>query len=237
MYLMLSERYRDSGYSDRYLRDEHPFVVEDPLFNTCYLWSLESMAVIAELLGFSAGPYREQAGLVLDALSSRLWNAEAGVFQALDLRHGKLSPAVTVGGIVPLMASGLARHQAGALRDLLLSEHFRIQDMAFGAPSNDLEAPTFDRRLYWRGPTWVNTNWLLWKGLLQHGYAAEAALVRDGVLKAAQTAGMHEYFDPFDGTGRGSGGFGWTAALVMDMAASVDAAAGVDVAAGGDGQA
>lgn len=222
IYVLLSEGFRDSGYSDLYLRDEHPFVVEDPLFNSCYLWSLESMALIAELLGREDGPYREQAGVVLDALTSRLWNAEAGVFQSLDLRRGKLSPAVTVGGIVPLMATGLARQQADTLRDLLLSEHFRLRDMPFGVPTNDLTAPTFDRRLYWRGPTWVNTNWLLWKGLLQHGYAAEAALVRDGVLKAAETAGMHEYFDPFDGTGRGSGAFGWTAALVMDMAASVD---------------
>lgn len=222
MYVLLSEGYRDSGYSDLYLRDEHQFVVEDPLFNTCYVWSLGSMAAIADLLGLDAGPYREQAGAVLDALSARLWNAEAGVFQALDLRRGKLSPAVTVGGIVPLLAPGLAREQADALRGLLLSEHFRLQDMAFGVPTNDLKAPTFDRRLYWRGPTWVNTNWLLWKGLLQHGYAAEADLVRDGVLTAARTAGMHEYFDPFDGTGRGSDGFGWTAALVMDMVASVD---------------
>jgi glycogen debranching enzyme len=219
IYVLLSEGYRDSGYSDRYLRDEHPFVVEDPLFNSCYLWSLESMAVIAELLGHDAEPYLDQADAVLKALVARLWNAEAGVFQARDLRRDELSPAVTVGGVVPLMATGLPREQAASLRDLLMSEHFRLPEMPFGVPTNDLAAPTFDRRLYWRGPTWVNTNWLLWKGLLRHGYVREASLVRDGVLRAADTAGMHEYFDPFDGTGRGSGAFGWTAALVMDMAA------------------
>jgi glycogen debranching enzyme len=222
LYVLLSEAYRDSGYSDKYLRDEHPFVVEDPLFNTCYIWSLDSMVIIAKLLGREIEAYRDDAEAVLDALTSRLWNTRAGVFQARDLRREQLSDAVTVGGIVPLAAPGLARRQADALRDLLQSEHFRLRDMRFGVPTNDLTSPTFDPRLYWRGPTWVNTNWLLWKGLRRHGYTAEADLVRAGVLEAVRTAGLYEYFDPFDGTGRGSAAFGWTAALVMDMVAADD---------------
>jgi glycogen debranching enzyme len=127
---------------------------------------------------------------------------------------------VTVGGLAPLLVPGLPGRQADALRNVLLSDRFRLPDMRFGVPTNDLTAATFDARLYWRGPTWVNTNWLLWKGLRQHGYGEEADLVRAGVLAAAETAGLHEYFDPFDGTGRGSAAFGWTAALIMDMAAT-----------------
>jgi glycogen debranching enzyme len=95
-------------------------------------------------------------------------------------------------------------------------------------PSNDLTAPTFDPRLYWRGPTWVNTNWLLWRGLHRHGYAEEAGLVRAGVFEAVRTSGLHEYFDPFDGTGRGSAAFGWTAALAIDMEVSADGPGGTD---------
>ncbi len=220
LYVFLSERYRDSGYSDAYLRHEHPFVVEDPLFNACYIWSLDAMAVIAKLLGHEGGPFLDQARLVQEALVARLWNDAAGVFQARDVRRDQLSSAVTVGGLVPLLVPGLPGRQADALRKVLLSDRFRLPDMRFGVPTNDLTAATFDARLYWRGPTWVNTNWLLWKGLRQHGYGEEADLVRAGVLAAAETAGLHEYFDPFDGTGRGSAAFGWTAALIIDMAAT-----------------
>ncbi len=229
LYVLLSERYRDSGYSDAYLRDEHPFVVEDPLFNACYIWSLDAMAVIAKLIGHEGGPYLDQAGLVQDALIARLWNGRAGVFQARDVRRDQLSAAVTVGGIVPLLVPALPGRQADTLREVLLSDRFRLADMRFGVPTNDLTAATFDSRLYWRGPTWVNTNWLLWKGLRQHGYGEEASLVRAGVLAAAEAAGLYEYFDPFDGTGRGSAAFSWTAALVMDMAAT-----GSDLSADGD---
>jgi glycogen debranching enzyme len=226
LYVLLSEGYRDSGYSDEYLRDEHPFVVEDPLFNACYVWSLDAMAEIAGLLGEDGAPYREESVRVTEALTSRLWNADAGIFQALDVRHGRLSAAVTVGGLAPLLIPGLDPGRVRALRDMLCSERFRLPEMRFGVPTNDLTAPTFDPRLYWRGPTWVNTNWMLWRGLLSHGYAQEAALVRAGVLEAVRTSGLHEYFDPFDGTGRGSAAFGWTAALAMDMAASAADQAG-----------
>jgi glycogen debranching enzyme len=217
LYVLLAEAYRDSGYRDDYLRDEHPFVVEDPLFNACYIWSLESMAEIARLLGRDPGGHARDAEVARHALAARLWNPGLGVFQARDLRRDELSPAVTVGGLVPLLDPGLQRAQREALRNMLRSERFALTSMRFGVPSNDLTAGTFDARLYWRGPTWVNTNWLLWKGLRQHGYAQDAELVRAGVLEAVRTAGPYEYFDPFDGTGRGSEAFSWTAALVLDL--------------------
>jgi glycogen debranching enzyme len=220
LYVMLSEIYRESGYSDAYLRHDHPFVVEDPLFNACYIWALESMAEIAGVLSLDGRSYREDAAAARAALADRLWNPEQGIFQALDLRRDRLSPVVTIGGLAPLLDPGLRSDQAGALRAMLSSDHFRLPDMRFGVPTNDLLAPTLDTRLYWRGPTWVSTNWLLWRGLLSHQFATEAELVRRGVLGAVMTAGPYEYFDPFDGTGRGSGAFSWTSALFMDMAAS-----------------
>lgn len=222
LYVLLAEGYRDSGYSDGYLRDDHPFVVEDPLFNACYIWSLESMAIIARLLGRDGGSYRADAAAARDALVSRLWNPQAGLFQARDLRRGQLSDAVTVGGLAPLLTPGLPREQRDALRTTLLSDRFQLKTIRYGVPSNDLTAPTFDARLYWRGPSWVNTCWLLWKGLREHGYAEEAGLVRAGVLEAVRASGPYEYFDPIDGTGRGSAAFSWTAALAMDMAADTD---------------
>jgi glycogen debranching enzyme len=221
-YILLAEKYRRSGYSDRYLRDEHPFVVEDPLFNACYIWSVAAMTEIAGLLGQDPDGYQEDLQTARKTLGSRLWNSRQGVFQALDLRRDQLSAAVTVGGIVPLLDPGLNRDQLSALHRLLLSEHFELQTLRFGVPSNDLRSATFDARLYWRGPSWVNINWLLWKGLRLHGYTEEAELVRAGVVAAVTTSGPYEYFDPFTGAGRGSDAFSWTAALLMDMTASPD---------------
>ena len=73
----------------------------------------------------------------------------------------------------------------------------------------------FDERRYWRGPVWINTNWLLWWGLRQHGLEAAAEEVLMSSVRLVARSGFHEYFDPFTGEGFGTGGFGWTAALTL----------------------
>jgi glycogen debranching enzyme len=84
-------------------------------------------------------------------------------------------------------------------------------------PSFDLLSESFDRRRYWRGPIWINTNWLLWSGLDQHGRDSETDDILLSTLRLVERSGFREYFDPLDGTGYGSDGFGWTAALTLDL--------------------
>ena len=68
----------------------------------------------------------------------------------------------------------------------------------FVVPS-DLLGEGFDERRYWRGPVWIDTNWLLWSGLHQHGQLEEADEMLVGSLRLVKRSGFHEYFDPFDG--------------------------------------
>ena len=87
-------------------------------------------------------------------------------------------------------------------------------------PTCDVQSAAFDRGGYWRGPTWVNTNWLVWLGALTHHLDAVADLLLGSTLRLVRQSGFREYFDPFDGTGRGSHDFSWSAALVLDLLAS-----------------
>jgi len=72
-------------------------------------------------------------------------------------------------------------------------------------------------RRYWRGPTWVNSAWLLWLGLRRLGYADEAARLARGVIGAVEREGLREYYDPRSGTGLGAVDFAWSA-LVAELA-------------------
>jgi len=84
-------------------------------------------------------------------------------------------------------------------------------------PSYDLGGPEFDRRRYWRGPVWINTDWLIWRGLRQHRQASLAREVEDSMVRLVERSGFREYFDPFGGAGYGSRDFSWTAALLIDL--------------------
>lgn len=68
-------------------------------------------------------------------------------------------------------------------------------------------------RRYWRGPTWVNSAWLVWLGLLRLGYENEAATVVQALLETVVREGLREYYDPNAGTGMGARDFAWSALL------------------------
>jgi glycogen debranching enzyme len=210
---------RDAGYRAEYLRDDHPFVVEDPLFNAVFLASTHALAEVAEIAGADPGPHREAAQRIHDALLDRLWDAETCCFRARDVRTGKLIPMATIGGFVPLLDPDLPPGIVRGLVELLLSARF-AGATGYPVPTCDVQSVAFDRNAYWRGPTWVNTNWLVWLGALTHHLDAVSDLLLGSTLRLVRQSGFREYFDPFDGTGRGSHDFSWSAALVLDLLAS-----------------
>ena len=79
-------------------------------------------------------------------------------------------------------------------------------------------------RRYWRGPTWVNSAWMVWIGMRRLGYEQEAERMAQGLFGAVEREGLREYYDPRDGTGLGAVDFAWSA-LIAEMA-EPDPAAG-----------
>ncbi|MCD0451086.1 hypothetical protein LO762_18050 [Actinocorallia sp. API 0066] len=218
-YVWLVTTLRDAGYKDGHLRDVHPFAVEDPLVNGTYLAALQAVAELAEITGGDPVPHREAAARVREALLERLWDPEQRCFRALDVRTGKPVPAVTVASFAPLLDPGLPAYAVRGLAELLLSSRF-AGAAGYPVPTCDIQASAFDRAGYWRGPSWINTNWIVWAGAAGHGLTAVADLIGGATLRLVRQSGFREYFDPFDGTGRGSHDFSWSAALVLDLLAS-----------------
>ena len=64
---------------------------------------------------------------------------------------------------------------------------------------------------------WANLNWLLARGLRQHGLVGQAGRLEETTLQLAEQGGIREYFDPLTGEGRGSEDFSWTAAVLLDI--------------------
>jgi glycogen debranching enzyme len=83
-------------------------------------------------------------------------------------------------------------------------------------PSTDLEVSYFKPITYWRGPVRINTNWMIWLGLLKCGFKQEAELIKQGILELAVNHGFREYYNPYKGKGLGGRDFSWSAALVID---------------------
>jgi glycogen debranching enzyme len=109
----------------------------------------------------------------------------------------------------------------------LVEEHLLNRDeflTAVAPPSVSVAEPSYEPdgghslvRRYWRGPTWVNSAWLVWLGMRRLGYHDEASRLANGLIGAVAREGLREYYDPGTGTGLGAKDFAWSA-LTAELA-------------------
>lgn len=211
---LLVRRNRKLGFDARRLRERgHPLLCE-ALVNT--LWSLSLQALGRP----SATP----------ALVERLWDERRGLFvdegQPGAIRPGPLTWASLAPLALPDLPEPIGRR---LVEEHLLDEHEFLTPVA--PPSVSAREPSYEPgggrgpiRRYWRGPTWVNSAWLVWLGMRRLGYEEEARRLAAGLIAAVEREGLREYYDPRSGRGLGAEDFAWSA-LVAELADPDPAAA------------
>ena len=174
----------------------------------------------------------------------RLWDDRRGLF--LDVARGDLAHedrTDAADGDRRIRTSTWSALAPLALPDLpeeigrrLISEHLldrRRYWLPFPPTSVSAQEPTFEprkwkeplRRLYWRGPTWINSAWLLWMGLLRYGHEAEAMEMATRLSGAVAEERLREFYEPYSGEGLGAKEFGWSS-LIAELADPDPVAAG-----------
>lgn len=91
----------------------------------------------------------------------------------------------------------------------------------YPVPSVALNDPKYNPEQMWRGPTWVNINYLIIEGLLKTGYHKIAQDLRDRTLELiANHKDIFEYYHPQTGEipPKAAAIFGWSSALYIDLA-------------------
>ncbi|WP_051388937.1 amylo-alpha-1,6-glucosidase [Arthrobacter sp. 35W] len=181
--------------------------------------ALDAMADLAEESGDpeTAARHRALAESTAAALVERRFDSEVGRFVALTPagRRGTVTPF----GLMPLLTGRLPAPVKAALTAQLADP--TLLGAPYGLPTVGLSEPEFNQDRMWRGPVWLNVNWLIVQGLLRSGLEADAAaLAEQTVAMVVASGGLHEYWNPLTGT-RAVGattGFGWSAALFLDLA-------------------
>lgn len=220
-YVALVECFKRAHYDEARMRASCPFWVVDPLFNSALAVAGEEMAGIAARLGADPEPFRAAAARTTRALNERLWDPELGLYVGYDRLRRLPLRAPIAACFAPLLTAAPDEAQMHALLTTMTAARFwPPHARGHGVTSYDRLAPGFSRRQYWRGPVWVNVNWLLARGLRRHGLTAPAERLERETLRVVERVGCWEYYDPLNGEGLGSERFSWTAALVLDILAA-----------------
>ena len=158
-YFWLVERSRRLQYDSRAIIARYDEHVEDVLVNVFYALSLRALA---RLTGDDA--YQARAPRTERALIERCWDEDRGLFWDLaGPRHTPLRVS-TWSSLAPLALPSLPEEIARRLIEehLLHPQRYRAP---YGIPSVSMEEPSFRAGWHlfrcWRGPSWINTVWLL----------------------------------------------------------------------------
>ena len=206
-FLLLLHRNRALGYDlRRIVKAGGPVCCE---VQTNVLYNLSRMA-----LGLPS---------LTSTIVERMYDDARGLFYPLARPEPRTSPALAWSALSPLALPDLPE----PIGRRLVEEHL-LNPRQFWTPVPPPSVSAADRsftrgdggrlglRRYWRGPTWINSAWLLWLGLIRLGYLEQAAELASRLAAAVQKQGLREYYEPYTGRGMGAADFAWST-LVLEL--------------------
>ncbi len=212
-FIHLVDTYAACGWEPAKQWEKAPFKVAEIQTTAILLKAGEELERLAHELG------RTEDAAEIAALNEKTrkailaqWRPALSRFVSRDLVSDEDIEAPTQAGFIPLLSLDLDRPMAEAS---VAEMKAWSKDLKVAFPTTRPGVESWEPKRYWRGPAWAIINWLLIDGLRRNGYRDAAQDLRLSTLKAIETEGFAEYFDPVTGEGCGGLGFSWTAAAYL----------------------
>jgi neutral trehalase len=195
------------------------FVVADVMVNVIYIENLRVLAELCLQVKDDAGAaiYIARAAKARDSLEELCWDETDGLYYDVNGKENQKLRVNTFTSLMPLLLADLAPKKVEALMAHLLNPDEYWAE--FPIPSTAMNHPTYrpetvGGNLVWRGPTWINSNWYLARGLMRHGRVDLARVIANQSILAMRKSGVREYYNPQNASGRGAPDFSWSTILL-----------------------
>lgn len=158
------------------------------------------MAKIAAELGDTQGEkyFTEWYNNIKTAVNDKLWSEEDGFYFDYDILDKKLHKVWSVASFLPLLAGICDGKRAEKLVSQLKNP--KTFGTPFPVPCISKEDPSYGSDM-WRGPVWLNYNYMIISGLKEYGFCDLAQELTDKTVDVVnewylRTGTVYEFYDP-----------------------------------------
>lgn len=192
-----------------------PFLVADVAMTAMLCRAEADLQWLQRELAIPSGGAADRRAHLVAALNGPLWDGDRNAYRDFDLISGQPIRVDHIANYLPLYAGVVPPDRARLMVEQL--DDPQRYGAAWPVPTVPLCDPAFEPQRYWRGPTWININWLLVAGLRASGFDDASTRLAARTVELVARSGFREYFDPQTGQGYGAENFAWTAALTIDL--------------------
>ena len=164
--------------------------------------------------------WEQEFNTLSDRIRNNFYDEKSGYFYDIDAENGEfLNSALGPEGWTPIWCEIATKKQAEkVIKHMMDSTRFNT---TVPLPTIDVSHPKFDpKNGYWRGPVWLDQLWFGVDGLHKYGYAKEASLLKNKVIKNCEGLNksgisIRENYHPLTGEGLNAEHFSWSAAHLI----------------------
>ena len=211
-YVTIRDKLRDVNYDPNKLYELSIFNVVDVGFNSLFLKANKDLVKLLKKFKLNY----DKLDLFISKSESeiiKLYDYDRDEFVSKDLNTNKHISIPSITNYFALIAD-LKNDKLNKKIINNLKNHNLNEKYIFSTIKPDHQ--TFEEKRYWRGPIWINCNWIIYQGI-KNKDKDYSITIKNETISLIDNKGFYEYYSCNDGSVMGASNFSWSAALYLDL--------------------
>ena len=211
-YITLLNQFKNDKYNPGKIVNESMFNVIDVGFNSIVIRATKDLIEVGKRFNLNFSDLENKIALSEESLI-KFYKEEEQSFFSYDFKNHNLIKVDAISNyFIPF-----ADLENKEINNKIISKlkKYNSQREYFFTTVNPKDK-TFEETRYWRGPVWINSNWIIYQGLINKDKNF-SELLKNKTLELLENKKFHEYYNFKNGDCLGANNFSWSAALYLDL--------------------
>ena len=211
-YITLLNQFKKNKYDPSKIINDSMFNVIDIGFNSILIRATKDLVEISKKFNLDFTDLKNKISKSEESLI-KFYKDDDQSFFSYDFKNHNLIKVDAISNYFILFANLENQEINNKIIDKL--KKYNSQQDYFFTTVNPKDK-TFEETRYWRGPVWINSNWIVYQGLINKDKIF-SSLIKNKTLELLENKKFHEYYNYKTGQCLGANNFSWSAALYLDF--------------------